>query len=190
MRDHLARADVEPSSRMYMAYALGHALERAGDFAGSFEAYREGARLFRRSFVDRGQAHDEEAFLERIRGIKRVYHAADPRQAAAPRRTVRRRSSSSACRAPARRLVEQILSSHSQVEGTRELPLIADIMKDLAFSRLLVTPERLSRSGAGAVAGRAGGPGRALPRRSGRLPPHRPARSSSTSGRGTGWRSA
>jgi hypothetical protein len=37
-------------------------------------------------------------------------------------------------------LVEQILASHSQVEGTRELPLMADMMRDLAFSRLIITP--------------------------------------------------
>jgi hypothetical protein len=35
-------------------------------------------------------------------------------------------------------LVEQILASHSQVEGTRELPLIAEIMRDLALSRRMI----------------------------------------------------
>jgi hypothetical protein len=37
-------------------------------------------------------------------------------------------------------LTEQILASHSQVEGTRELPLIGDITRELALSRLLVVP--------------------------------------------------
>ncbi|HEY2447158.1 MAG TPA: sulfotransferase [Rhizomicrobium sp.] len=37
-------------------------------------------------------------------------------------------------------LVEQILSSHSQVEGTRELELIGEITRDLELARMLVKP--------------------------------------------------
>ncbi|MEO8926749.1 MAG: sulfotransferase [Caulobacteraceae bacterium] len=147
MRAHLTEANLEPSSRMYMYYALGHALERAGDFAASFTAYLEGARLFRRSFVDRGQAHSEEGFIERVRGLKRVYTAQTLARRAAP-------ASASSAPTPivptpifivgmpraGSTLVEQILASHSQVEGTRELPLIADIMRDLALSRRMITP--------------------------------------------------
>jgi hypothetical protein len=38
-------------------------------------------------------------------------------------------------------LIEQILSSHSQIEGTRELPLIGDITRDLSLSRMLVVKD-------------------------------------------------
>ncbi|MEO7026248.1 MAG: sulfotransferase [Caulobacteraceae bacterium] len=142
MRAHLAGTQLEPSSRMYMAYALGHALERVGDFAASFDAYLEGARLFRHSFVDRGQAHDEEAFLKRIGGLKRVYTPATLARRAAPAPDPAGPTPIFIVGMPraGSTLVEQILASHSQVEGTRELPLIADIMRDLAYSRLLITP--------------------------------------------------
>jgi tetratricopeptide (TPR) repeat protein len=36
-------------------------------------------------------------------------------------------------------LVEQILASHSMVEGTRELPVIGDIVRDLTVSRAMIT---------------------------------------------------
>ena len=47
MRERLADFGGPRPDRMYMAYAVGHALERRRDFAGSFAAYKEGARLFR-----------------------------------------------------------------------------------------------------------------------------------------------
>ena len=41
-------------------------------------------------------------------------------------------------------LVEQILASHSQVEATMELPVLGNIVRDLARSRRLVDARRLS----------------------------------------------
>ena len=142
MHAHLAQGDVEPSSRMYMYYALGHALERGGDFAASFTAYLAGARLFRGFFLDRGQALSEEEFVERVRGLKRVYTAQTLTRQAAPAPDASRPTPIFIVGMPraGSTLVEQILASHSQVEGTRELPLMADMMRDLAFSRLIITP--------------------------------------------------
>ncbi len=142
MRARLAEATLEPSSRMYMDYALGHALERAGDFAASFAAYQDGARLFRGFFLGRGEAYSEDGLIERVRGLKRVYTARTLAERAAP-------AAASPVATPifivgmpraGSTLVEQILASHSQVEGTRELPLIGDITRDLALSRRMITP--------------------------------------------------
>jgi tetratricopeptide (TPR) repeat protein len=141
MRAHLAEPGLEPSNRMYMDYALGHALEREGDFAASFTAYQEGARLFREFFVSRGEAYGEEELIGRLGRLKRVYTTQNlarrpgpppPLSVATPIFVVGMPRAGST-------LVEQILASHSQVEGTRELPLIGDIMRDLTHSRRLVT---------------------------------------------------
>jgi tetratricopeptide (TPR) repeat protein len=149
MRDLLAAPGLQSSERMYMDYALGHALERAGDFSGSFTAYKEGARLFHGFFLGRGEAYDEETLVERVRRLKHVFTAQNlagrgAARAASPVATpifilgMPRAGST---------LVEQILASHSQVEGTRELPLIRDIMRDVAHSRRMVVenayPQRL-----------------------------------------------
>jgi predicted Zn-dependent protease len=139
----LADPALEPSSRMYMYYALGHALEQRGDFSASFAAYKQGARLFRGFFLSRGEAYSEDAILERVRSLKRVFNKRNMAKqtmppAASPAVTpifivgMPRAGST---------LVEQILASHSQVEGTRELPLIGDITRDLALSRRMITPQ-------------------------------------------------
>ncbi len=142
LREHLADPAAPDRERMYMAYALGHALERAGDFAASFAAYEEGARLFRAFFKARGDSYAEPALLERLRGQKRVF--------------VQPRLAESGPAGPAgdeptpifivgmpragSTLVEQILASHPLVEGTSELPAITEIVRGLDQSRRLATP--------------------------------------------------
>jgi tetratricopeptide (TPR) repeat protein len=149
MRGLLAGTGLQSSERMYMDYALGNALERAGDFAGSFAAYQEGARLFHGFFLARGDAHDERAFIERIRRLKRVFTATNLAGRGAPRAASPSATPIFILGMPraGSTLVEQILASHSQVEGTRELPLIRDIMRDLAHSRSMIVenayPQRL-----------------------------------------------
>jgi tetratricopeptide (TPR) repeat protein len=143
MRGCLVKASLEPSSRMYMYYALGHALERRGDFSASFTAYQEGARLFRGSFLTRGEAYSDSAYVELVGAMKRVYTArlldrivASPATSPAvtPIFIVGMPRAGST-------LVEQILASHSKVEGTHELPLIGGITSDLALSRRIIMPD-------------------------------------------------
>jgi tetratricopeptide (TPR) repeat protein len=142
LRSRLAAAGVEPASRMYMYYALGHALERAGDFAASFTAYRDGARLFRGFFLSRGEAYSEDALIERVRSLKRVYTARNMERRAAPRPGAPTATPIFIVGMPraGSTLVEQILASHSQVEGTRELPVMGGIVRDLMHSRRMITP--------------------------------------------------
>ncbi len=141
MRAVLAEADLEPSSRMYIYYALGHALERVGDFAASFTAYQEGARLFRGFFLSRNESHNEDEFVQRVRSLKRVYMAQTLSSRAAPPPAPSAPTPIFVVGMPraGSTLVEQILASHSQVEGTRELPLILDIRRDLTLSRRMLT---------------------------------------------------
>ena len=135
------RLDAENRTRVY--YALAHYHERAKDYAASFAAYDEGARAFRDSVGITPRAYNPEEHTERLRRIKKVYSASTlaARRARAPRTSqldtpifvigMPRAGST---------LVEQILASHSMVEGTRELSVVGDITRDLTLSRLLLTP--------------------------------------------------
>jgi len=137
IRIQLADPSLEPAHRMRMHYALGHWLERAGDFGASFTSYQAAARLIRGSFLGRGEAYDEKETIDRVGRYKRFFTA----------RTLSR--SHAAATTPAAitpilvvgmpragsTLLEQILASHSKVEATRELPLIAEVVRDLTLSR-------------------------------------------------------
>jgi predicted Zn-dependent protease len=141
MRTHLADPGLDPSNRIGMHYALGHALERTGDFSASFAAYGAAARLTRGSFLGGGDTYNEEPFVQTVRRLKEFYTkrllsrfaASQPPAAITPIFVVGMPRAGST-------LVEQILASHSQVEGTRELPLVAEIVRELAASRRIVSP--------------------------------------------------
>ncbi len=147
MRVHLAGTALDHSGRWHMAYALGHALERRADFAGSFAAYEDGARAFRAEVANTSKAHDPEASAERVRRLRAVFTAEtfaaragekpgnkpDPAAADTPIFVVGMPRAGST-------LLEQILASHSLVEGTRELPVMGDIIRELTLSRCIVTP--------------------------------------------------
>ncbi|HEY3637535.1 MAG TPA: sulfotransferase [Rhizomicrobium sp.] len=142
IRTQLADETVDIPGRMYMYYALGRLLEKDRDFSGSFHAYQQGARLFRGAFLGRGDAYREKNFVEHVRNLKRVFVARNMEtRGAHPPASVNAtpifivgmpRAGST--------LVEQILASHSQVEATRELSVMSEIMHELAHSRCIVTP--------------------------------------------------
>jgi predicted Zn-dependent protease len=143
MRAHLRTGALTQNSRMHMLYALASTLERAGDFAASFAAYEEGARMFLGVTDERGGGHVQ-SHAGRVRRMKDVFSRENLgtrlRPASAPATGVTPIFIVGMPRAGST-LVEQILASHSQVEGTRELPLIGEITRALAVSRLLVTPD-------------------------------------------------
>lgn len=140
MRAQLADPSLEPAHRMRMHYALGHWLERAGDFSASFASYQAAARLIRGSFLGRGEAYKEKEVVDRVRRYKRCFTARilsrSPSSAATPAAVTpifvvgMPRAGST--------LVEQILGSHSKAEATRELSLIADIVRELALGRRMM----------------------------------------------------
>ncbi len=150
MRGLLVGDTLDPNTRAHMLYALGQGLERAKDFAGSFAAYEEGASLFFAGVREHGLENtlgpdentpDSERILRRMKQVfskrnleKKLKRAPSSADRGTPLFVVGMPRAGST-------LVEQILSSHSFVEGTRELPLIGDITRALSHSRMLVTPD-------------------------------------------------
>lgn len=126
MRRQLARTDLDPEHRLHFDFALGKALEDAAEYADSFAHYSAGnaLRLERVPY----SADDHSA---RVRRSKALYTPEFFRQ---------REGWGSDARDPifivglpraGSTLIEQILSSHSAVEGTMELPEILAITRDL-----------------------------------------------------------
>lgn len=118
-----ATADVD---RIHIAFALGKALEDAGDYAGSWAAYARGNAMHRAS-----NGYIPEVFETNTREQKRVCTPAFFAQRegwglddAAPIFVLGLPRSGST-------LIEQILASHSMVEGTQELPDIQRIVHEL-----------------------------------------------------------
>ena len=122
MQSALQREDASIDDRLHLHFALGKAFEDAASYAKSFEHYAAGNRL-RRSQISY-RAEDTTRLVERSR---QVY-------------TRELFTERSGCGSPARdpifivglpragsTLVDQILSSHSQVEGTMELYDMIDL---------------------------------------------------------------
>jgi tetratricopeptide (TPR) repeat protein len=126
MQQQLARADLSGEDRYHFHFALGKAFEDARDFEASFRHYAEGNRL-RRAAIHY-DAERTTASVERSRALFTAgFFASRAGSGAAEPDPIfivgLPRSGST--------LVEQILSSHSQVEGTMELPDVAAIVRGL-----------------------------------------------------------
>jgi len=124
LEGQLARADLSVDDRVAMLYTLAKGREQRRDTAAAFAAYAEGAKLRAeayphdadglKTFVDECLArHDAEFFADRNGSGE-----ASP----APIFIIGLPRSGST-------LVEQILASHSQVEGTMELPDLNNIAR-------------------------------------------------------------
>jgi hypothetical protein len=137
-------------ARKAMAYALGATLERGGDYRGSFEAYAFGADACKEEIADTPRAYDPDKFAERLARARNVYTVESiARCEAPPAANVPPVTPIFVIGMPraGSTLVEQILASHSMVEGTRELPVIGQLTKKIALSRVManndVYPERV-----------------------------------------------
>ena len=141
MRSLLDKDALDPNSRMHVLYALGQTLERMGEFAESFAAYEEGARLFGGlNSKGRDGAHG----AGRVRRAKAVFSAENLRTRLSPAAITQTHTTPIFVVGMPRAgstLVEQILASHSLVEGTRELPVVGNVTRALMASRLLVVPD-------------------------------------------------
>ncbi len=130
MREQLARPELSKRDRTHLHFALGRALEDRGAFADSFRHYEEGNRLR----LERG-GYDIEELSRHVSRSKALFDNAffADRVGSGANDTDPifiiglPRSGST--------LVEQILASHSAVEGTMELPNIAAIAKSLDDSK-------------------------------------------------------
>ncbi|OOG48685.1 tetratricopeptide repeat-containing sulfotransferase family protein [Rhodanobacter sp. C01] len=126
MRRQLARADLAEDDRLHLEFAVGKALEDTVEYEPSFRHYAQG------NAIRRAQLHysadDTHARVQHIRAhYTRDFFAA-------------RAGAGSPARDPifvvglpraGSTLIEQILSSHSQVEGTMELPEVTSITRML-----------------------------------------------------------
>ena len=118
--------DSDDSNRLHFHFSLGKAFEDSGQFQKSFEHYEQGNLLHNQSI--RYDADKNTARAQRLKGSFNQSFFDD--------------RSGMGCKTPdpifivgmprsGSTLLEQILSSHSQVEGTTELPEIISIAKAL-----------------------------------------------------------
>jgi Tfp pilus assembly protein PilF len=126
MREALAGPSVDEANRVHVQFALGKALEDAGDYAASFGHYAEGNALHRARQgydADRNTArtrHLEALFTQEFFAARSGVGCPD----GSPIFIVGMPRSGST-------LVEQILSSHPAVEGTTELPEMITMAREL-----------------------------------------------------------
>ncbi len=126
---HLAGTDLRSLDRSLLHYALGRVLEQGGDYAASFAHYEAGAKA-RRSIIDYC-ADDMESLSRRTQDFftaevfasRAGWGCADP----APVFIIGMPRAGST-------LIEQILASHSAVEGTMELSEISHILAQFSVS--------------------------------------------------------
>jgi len=122
MEQQLARNDLEDGPAIHFRFALGKAYEDRGDYDTAWQHYDLGNRQKRRNV-----AHDPVGLEMRHDEIRQVFsreffeqHAGSGCEAADPIFIVGLPRSGST-------LIEQILASHSQVEGTGELQALGRI---------------------------------------------------------------
>ncbi len=120
MESRVGEGVAERPGGAQLYFALGKALEQRRRYRDAFAAYAQGNALRRRECAVRHR---------QVRGTRRAH----PRAASAANFSPRTRASGDPSRAPifivglprsGSTLIEQILASHSQVEGTMELPNI------------------------------------------------------------------
>jgi len=127
MRSQLQRPDLTMEDQLHLNFAMGKALEDRREYAASFEHYALGNHLRRTQL--RYRADEMSTHVQRVKSSFTAQFFAERMSygAAAPDPIFivgLPRSGST--------LLEQILSSHSQVEGTMELPDIAGIARSLS----------------------------------------------------------
>lgn len=126
MEAALADKGLGDDARLHLHFALGKALEDAGCFADAFRHYEEGNRL-RRALVP----HDRAKVTDEVGRSKALF---------TPAFFAERTDSANDIRDPifivgmprsGSTLIEQILASHSMVEGTSELPYMLSLTHQL-----------------------------------------------------------
>jgi tetratricopeptide (TPR) repeat protein len=130
MRTQLARTDLRDEDRLHFEFALGKALEDRGEWAQSFAHYARGNALRRKQVVH--DADETTGLVRRLRAVctreffeeRAGWGAPDPDPifiVGLPR--------------AGSTLLEQILASHSAVEGTMELPDVLGLVRELGGRR-------------------------------------------------------
>lgn len=130
MRAQLQRGELRDEDRFHFDFALGKALEDRGEYPDSFQHYQSGNRLRRA-----GIAYDAGENAAQVARSKALF---------TPEFFARRAGMGDPAPDPifivglpraGSTLLEQILASHSQVEGTMELPDVIAIARELGGAR-------------------------------------------------------
>ena len=130
MRDTEAAPDTRPDDRFHLCFALGKALEDRGEYAQSWQYYERGNNLKRAAtpylcgFIEYNTRQQIEVFTAPFLAAR----AESGIPAADPIFIVGLPRSGST-------LIEQILASHSQVDGTQELADIGRLVTELQGPR-------------------------------------------------------
>lgn len=125
MRAALSAAGLDPQERLHFHFALGKALEDRGQFEESFEHYAEGNRLRRLDLRYDAEEHHHKLARSHDLFTAEFLHERAGAGCPAPDPIFiigLPRSGST--------LLEQILASHSQVEGTMELPNLLTLVRE------------------------------------------------------------
>jgi tetratricopeptide (TPR) repeat protein len=131
MRVNSGAPDLSDEDRLQLEFALGKALEDAAEYGEAFEHYVRGNALRRRSVIYDSDANSR--LTQRLQDLYTAKFFAD--------------RAASGCDAPdpifivglprsGSTLLEQILASHSQVEGTRELTDITGFALELGLQEV------------------------------------------------------
>ena len=126
MRAQVGNTGLRGEDRVHFHFAIGKALEDREEFAESFESYAEGNRL-RLS----NSRYNGEELIEHVRRSRALFTPEFFSQRTGWGASVTDPVFIVGLPRSGSTLVEQILSSHSAVEGTMELPDIAAIAKSL-----------------------------------------------------------
>jgi tetratricopeptide (TPR) repeat protein len=148
----LARGRLHPAERTYLEFAIGKALEDSGDYSASFAHYARGNGLHRAT-----QPYDSQEMIRAVARLKALF---------TPGFFAKRAGWGSTRSDPifivglprsGSTLLEQVLSSHSQVEGTSELPdlpaIALDLMLDPTLGGREKYPESIAELGPQQIAG-------------------------------------
>jgi len=126
MSAQLARTDLSDEDRLHLEFAIGKALEDAAEYASSFEHYAQG------NAIRRAQLHySADDTHARVQHIRQQYGAGFFAARAGMGNPARDPVFIVGLPRSGSTLIEQILSSHSQVEGTMELPEVTSITRML-----------------------------------------------------------
>lgn len=151
MQDQLERPEIAEEDRIDLLFALGKAQEDMGHYDRSFENYAKGNAARRARMNHDWAATSSQLVKERALFTPDFFRAR--RNAGCDKQgpifvVGRPRSGST--------LVEQILASHSAIEGTAELPYIVDLVRELMDRECVAAgvgyPEILGRIGQTAFA--------------------------------------